>query len=224
MKNYFAGFLLGIKDRYQLSKKEYEAFGSRSDAFNGAMTALEDDNVNVIGVYGMGGVGKTILIREAARQVKEKKLFDEVVFVAVTQTPNMLNIQDEIVEKLGLKIEERSVDALGIPSIDDHKGCKILMTSRRQEVLKSIGSQKVLPIELLEEDEAWKLFKNVAGPIAERSDLQPTAEKVTQKCARLPIAIATVAKALKHKENLYEWKDALEMELSSDVNSAIKMS
>ncbi|MBA0654066.1 hypothetical protein Goklo_021142, partial [Gossypium klotzschianum] len=71
-----------------------------------------------------------------------------------------------------------------------------------------------LQIELLEEDEAWKLFKNVAGPIAERSDLQPTAEKVAPKCARLPIAIATVAKALKHKENLYEWEDALEMELS----------
>ncbi|MBA0880452.1 hypothetical protein Goshw_019370 [Gossypium schwendimanii] len=125
--------------------KEYEAFGSRSDAFNGAMAALEDDNVN---------------------------------------TPNMVNIQDKIAEKLGLKIEERSVDvraarlhdrlkkiinvliilddiwvtldleALGIPSIDDHKGCKILMTSRRQEVLKSMGSQKVLPIELLKEDEA----------------------------------------------------------------------
>ncbi|KAK8271594.1 hypothetical protein V6Z11_D11G270800 [Gossypium hirsutum] len=218
------------------------------------MAALEDDNVNVIGVYGMGGVGKTTLVREAARQVKEKKLFDEVVFVAVTQTPNMVNIQDEIAEKLGLKIKERRVDvraarlhdrlkkiinvliilddiwvtldleALGIPSIDDHKGCKILMTSRRQEVLKSMGSQKVLPIELLEEDEAWKLFKNVAGPIVERSDLQPTAEKVAPKCARLPIAIATVAKALKHKENLYEWEDALERELSGDVHSAIKMS
>ncbi|PPS05577.1 hypothetical protein GOBAR_AA15065 [Gossypium barbadense] len=75
-------------------------------------------------------------------------------------------------------------------------------------------SQKVLPIELLEEDEAWKLFKDLAGPIAERSDLQPTTEKVTQKCARLSIAIATVAKALKHKENLYEWEDALERELS----------
>ncbi|MBA0590867.1 hypothetical protein Gorai_019556, partial [Gossypium raimondii] len=130
---------------------------------------------------------------------------------------NVLIILDDIWVTLDL-------EALGIPSIDDHKGCKILMTSRRQEVLKSMGSQKVLPIELLEEDEAWKLFKNVAGTIAERSDLQPTAEKVAQKCARLPIAIATVAKALKHKENLYEWEDDLERELSGDVHSAIKMS
>ncbi|KAK5785950.1 hypothetical protein PVK06_040573 [Gossypium arboreum] len=76
--------------------KEYEAFGSRSDAFNGAMAALEDDNVNVIGVYGMGGVGKTTLISEAAKHVKEKKLFDEVVFVAVKQTQNMVTFKTRL--------------------------------------------------------------------------------------------------------------------------------
>lgn len=154
----------------------------------------------------------------------------------------MVNTQNKIAERLGLELEGTDMDmraaklrerikkkkkiliilddiwvfldleALGIPSADEHKGCKILMTSRRRKVLKLMGSQKmkILPIELLKEDEAWKLFKNLAGPITERSDLQSTAEKVAQKCARLPIAIATVAKALKHKENLYEWEDALE--------------
>ncbi|TYG46742.1 hypothetical protein ES288_D11G280400v1, partial [Gossypium darwinii] len=301
MESYFAGFLLGIKSRYHISKKaekeveaitqllngkdqfdrvsyrpalegmsirpvkEYEAFGSRSDAFNGVMAALDDDNINIIGVYGMGGVGKTTLVKEAARQIiaKEKKLFDEVILVAITQASNISNIQNEITEKLGLKIEERSVDvraarlhdrlkkinkvliilddiweehdldALGIPSVDKNKGLKILMTSRRLEVLKSMGSQKSLPIDILKEDEAWNLFKIVAGPIAERSDLQSKANKVAQKCAGLPIAIATVAKALKHKENLHEWEDALEQLKPSEINfrgvpsavySAIEMS
>ncbi|MBA0576425.1 hypothetical protein Golob_027702 [Gossypium lobatum] len=286
MESYFAGFLLGIKSRYHLSKKaekevevitqllngkdqfdrvsyrpalegmsirpvkEYEAFGSRSDAFNGVMAALDDDNINIIGVYGMGGVGKTTLVKEAARQIiaKEKKLFDEVILVAITQASNISNIQNEITEKLGLKIEERSVDvrvarlhdrlkktnkvliilddiweehdldALGIPSVVKNKGLKILMTSRRLEVLKSMGSQKSLTIDILKEDEAWNLFKIVAGPIAERSDLQSKANKVAQKCAGLPIAIATVAKALKHKENLHEWEDALEQLKPSEIN------
>ncbi|MBA0742306.1 hypothetical protein Gogos_015374 [Gossypium gossypioides] len=301
MESYFAGFLLGIKSRYRLSKKaekeveaitqllngkdqfdrvsyhpvlegmsirlvkEYEAFGSRSDAFNGVMTALDDDNINIIGVYGMGSVGKTTLVKEAARQIiaKEKKLFDEVILVAITQASNISNIQNEIMEKLGLKIEESSVDvraarlhdrlkkinkvliilddiweehdldALGIPSVEKNKGLKILMTSRRLEVLKSMGSQKSLPIDILKEDEAWNLFKIVAGPIAKRSDLQSKANKVAQKCAGLPIVIATVAKALKHKENLHEWEDALEQLKPSEINfrgvpsvvySAIEMS
>ncbi|KAE8725182.1 putative Phosphoprotein phosphatase [Hibiscus syriacus] len=161
----------------------------------------------------------------------------------------MRKIQEEIAEKLGMTISENSIDmraarlrkrlgkenrvliilddiwkfldigALGIPSADQHKGCKILITSRKLDVLNSMGSQKSLPIDVLKEDEAWNLFKDVAGPIAERSDLQSTAMKVAQKCAGLPLAITTVSKALKHKENLSEWKDALERLKPSEINS-----
>ncbi|PPD71821.1 hypothetical protein GOBAR_DD31278 [Gossypium barbadense] len=214
MKKCFSGLCPDFKSRYQLSKKaeneadtiaklldqnkgftrvshrpalegigiirpvtEYEAFGSRSSAFNGIKGALEDDNVNIIGVYGMGGVGKT----------KENQLFDEVVLVAVTQTSNTVNIQNEFSSKLGLKLDEPSLDvraarlhvrlkkltkvliilddiweeqdlgALGILPTDEHKGLKMLMTSRKLVVLKLMGSQKSLPIDILKEDEAWKL-------------------------------------------------------------------
>ncbi|KAE8725181.1 hypothetical protein F3Y22_tig00009009pilonHSYRG00203 [Hibiscus syriacus] len=229
--------------------KEYEAFESRSGAFNGVMAALEDDTVSIIGVYGMGGVGKTTLVKDVAGKAKEKLSFDEVVFVAVTQTPNTENLQNEIADKLGMKFdndpsadvraallrnrlrtskkvliilddiwEKQEVDTLGIPSVDQHKGCKILITSRKRDVLMSMDSQKSLSIDVLNKDEAWNLFKNVAGHIAERSDLQSTAIEVAQKCAGLPLAITTVAKALKHKENLYEWEDALERLKPSEIN------
>ncbi|KAL4318537.1 hypothetical protein GQ457_18G005070 [Hibiscus cannabinus] len=92
------------------------------------------------------------------------------------------------------------------------------MTSRNSDVLKSMGSQKLFPIDELNEDEAWDLFKKVAGHIAERSDIRSTAKKVTKKCAGLPLAVTTVAKALKHKENLYEWEDALELLKPSEIN------
>ncbi|XP_022718920.1 disease resistance protein At4g27190-like [Durio zibethinus] len=246
--------------------KDYEAFESRSGVLNGVMEALEDDNFNIIGVHGMGGVGKTTLVKEVARQAKEKQLLDEVVLVAVTQTlsTEYFLLQREIAEKLGLKLDETSVDVratrlrdrlqnankvlvilddiwvpldlekLGIPSRDEHKGCKILMTSRKLNVLERMDSQKNLPIDILKGDEPWKLFKNMAGDIVERLDLQSTAIKVSQKCTGLPIAIATVAKALKHKENLFEWQHALEQlkrptevnvgGIPSDVYSAIKLS
>ncbi|MBA0630912.1 hypothetical protein Godav_002962 [Gossypium davidsonii] len=195
---------------------EYEAFGSRSSAFNGIKGALEDDNVNIIGVYGMGGVGKTTLVKEIARETKENQLSDEVVLVAVTQTSNMVNIQNEFSSKLGLKLDEPSLDvrvsrlhvrlkrltkvliilddiweeqdlgALGILPTDEHKGLKMLMMSRKLVLLKA--------------------------------EFQYTAKKVAQKCEGLPIAIAVVAKALKYKENLYEWDDALEQLKPSEIN------
>lgn len=52
------------------------------------MEALKDDNINVTGVYGIGGVGKTTLVKQVARQVIEDKLFNEVVMVVVSQKPD----------------------------------------------------------------------------------------------------------------------------------------
>ncbi|KAL4379262.1 hypothetical protein GQ457_02G040270 [Hibiscus cannabinus] len=217
--------------------KEYEAFASRSVALDGVMAALEDDTLSIIGVYGMGGVGKTTLVEEAARQANEKKLFNDVVLVSIKQKPNMVNIQKELAEKLGMTICEENIDvraarlrerlkekniliilddiwefleleAIGISSGDEHKGCKMLMTSRRLDVLESLNSQTNISIETLIEDEAWTLFKKMAG-LVEGSDFQSTAVEVAKRCAGLPIAIATIAKALKPKKNLFEWKDAL---------------
>ncbi|KAK8482056.1 hypothetical protein V6N12_011356, partial [Hibiscus sabdariffa] len=220
--------------------KEYEAFGSRRAAFDGVMAALEDETVSIIGVYGMGGVGKTTLVKEVAAQAKEKLSFDEVVFVAVTQTPNTMNIQNEIANQLGLELDKDSSEhvravrlrdrlkkakkilvilddlwqehelvTFGIPSVDQHKGCKMLMTSRSLDVLKRMDSGHNISIDILKEDEAWNLFKKMAGDIVERSDLRSAAVEIVKRCAGLPIAITTVAKALKPKENLWEWEDAL---------------
>ncbi|KAK9016303.1 hypothetical protein V6N11_078805 [Hibiscus sabdariffa] len=217
--------------------KEYEAFGSRSDAFNRVMAALEDDTVSIIGVYGMGGVGKTTLVKEAAKQANEKQLFNEVVLVSIKQKPNMVNVQEEIAEKLGMTMTEKNVDlraarlrerlkekrilvvlddiwesleleALGISCGDEQKGCKMLMTSRKLDVLESLNSQPNISIETLKENEAWNLFKRMVG-LVEGSDFQSIAVEVSKRCAGLPIAIATISKALKPKKDLFEWKDAL---------------
>ncbi|KAK8514609.1 hypothetical protein V6N12_057508 [Hibiscus sabdariffa] len=217
--------------------KEYEAFGSRSHSFDKVMAALKDDTISIIGVYGMGGVGKTTLVKEAAKQANEKQLFDEVVLISIKQKPNMVNVQEEIAEKLGMAMSEKNVDAraarlrgrlnekrilivlddiwepleleaLGISCGDKQKGCKMLMTSRRLDVLESLNSQPNISIGTLKEDEAWNLFKKMAG-LAEESDFQSTAVEVAKRCAGLPIAIATIAKALKPKKNLFEWKNAL---------------
>ena len=50
------------------SNKGYEAFESRMPTITGVLEALKDPNINRIGVHGMGGVGKTMLVKEVDRK------------------------------------------------------------------------------------------------------------------------------------------------------------
>ncbi|XWS65126.1 hypothetical protein CRYUN_Cryun05aG0064100 [Craigia yunnanensis] len=221
------------------SVKGFEAFESRRLVLNGIMEALKDASIKVIGVHGMGGVGKTTLVKEVARQVKQGQLFDSVVIATVTQTLDVMNIQNQIADLLRLKFEEQSkvgralrlrerlnkekkilvvlddiwarldLEEVGIPFGNENEGCKRLQTSRDLNVLSSgMDTQKNFAVGLLNEEEAWDLFKKMAGDCVESCDLQPTAIEVAKKCAGLPIAIATVARALRNK-SLFEWKNAL---------------
>ncbi|KAK8593753.1 hypothetical protein V6N12_045827 [Hibiscus sabdariffa] len=187
----------------------------------------------------MGGIGKTTLVREVKRQVKEGKLFDSVVMVNVTQTPDVEKIQNEIADELdleqsragkALRLRDRlkkeknilvilddiwaklDIEEVGIPSGDEHKGCKLLLTSRDLNVLSDeMNTQQNFAVGILkeeEEEEAWGLFKKMAGNCVESSELQPTATEIAKKCGGLPIAIAIVARALKDKSP-HAWKNAL---------------
>ncbi|KAH9686666.1 Disease resistance protein [Citrus sinensis] len=221
------------------TNKGYEAFKLRLSTLKSIQDALTDVNVSIVGVYGMGGIGKTTLVKEFARQASEEKLFDQVVFSEVSQTPDIKNIQGEIAEKLGLELSEEAesrrasrlyerlkkekmilvildniwkyldVETVGIPFGVDHRGCKLLLTSRDRNVLLSMGSEKNFLIGILNEQEAWRLFKIMAGNYVENRELKSTATNVAKACGGLPIALTTVAKALRNKE-LPVWKNVLQ--------------
>ncbi|KAF6156295.1 hypothetical protein GIB67_008786 [Kingdonia uniflora] len=70
-----------------------------------------DDQTKLVGIYGMGGVGKTTLMMEISKKLKETMPFNKAVFATVSQNPDLRGIQTQIAESLGLKIEEQSIPA-----------------------------------------------------------------------------------------------------------------
>ncbi|KAA3452953.1 putative disease resistance protein [Gossypium australe] len=208
---------------------------SSKSALNQIMEAIKV--VNMIGLHGMPGVGKTTLAKEVGKHAREQKLFEKVVMFTMSQNPNIRTIQDKVAEMFGLnfrtnteegraeelwsrlKVEkhiliiiddlwdEFKLESIGIPFGDDHKGCKILLTTRQQQVCSKMKCQKEIQLGILSKDEAWVLFRDQAGLDDDWSSLNEVAKEVAGECKGLPLAIVTVAKALKDK-SLDEWRDA----------------
>eukprot|EP00261_Vitis_vinifera_P039382 XP_019080625.1 PREDICTED: probable disease resistance protein At4g27220 isoform X4 [Vitis vinifera] len=227
-----------------------EALESRMLTLNEVMKALRDAKINKIGVWGLGGVGKTTLVKQVAEQAAQEKLFDKVVTAAVLETPDLKKIQGELADLLGMKFEEESeqgraarlyqrmneektiliilddiwakldLEKIGIPSPDHHKGCKLVLTSRNEHILSNeMDTQKDFRVQPLQEDETWILFKNTAGSI-ENPELQPIAVDVAKECAGLPLAVVTVATALKGEKSVSIWEDA-RLQLKSQTSTNV---
>ncbi|KAE9465784.1 hypothetical protein C3L33_02307, partial [Rhododendron williamsianum] len=134
----------------------------------------------------MAGVGKTTMAKEVAERAKGNKLFDEVVTVMVGKKPNLSKIQASIADMLGLKLGDKESLIVGAPLLhqrllQDNKKILVILDDIRVEfALDAIG----IP---LREDEAWQLFRENAGDLADAPDLRPIAKQIVNKCGGLPL-------------------------------------
>lgn len=62
----------------------------------------EDRNTRIIGVYGMGGVGKTALLQTINNSLKVRSSFDPIIWVTVSKEYDILKLQDCIASRLNL--------------------------------------------------------------------------------------------------------------------------
>ncbi|XP_042487953.1 probable disease resistance protein At4g27220 [Macadamia integrifolia] len=216
----------------------FQVFEPTNLAMNQIREALEDKKFNLVGVYGMGGVGKTTLMKAMAKQLNNKGVFDRVVMVTVSQNPILKNIQNGIAENLGYKFseEDESVRAsrlserikqeariliilddvweelplreVGIP-FGDKDDCSVIITTRLLDVCGDMNAQCNVEVKDLPEADAFRLFRMIAGEeCVDSSKRYDVAKEVVKECGGLPVAIVTVGKALRNKDRTV-WVDAI---------------
>ncbi|MCI40145.1 disease resistance protein, partial [Trifolium medium] len=59
--------------QYEAASEDFISFGSRQQAYDELFEALNDDSVHIIGLYGVGGSGKTTLAIEVGKQADDRK-------------------------------------------------------------------------------------------------------------------------------------------------------
>ncbi|KAG4179514.1 hypothetical protein ERO13_A10G109850v2 [Gossypium hirsutum] len=102
-----------------------------------------------------------------------------------------------------------SLEEVGIPEPTSGNGCKMVLTTRSEQVCKYIDC-KVIKVKPLSEEEALILFLNKVGPnIVQSPTLMPTLRLVVKECAGLPLTIVVVAGTLKGENEPRIWKNAL---------------
>lgn len=74
--------------------------------FDEVCNYIWDEQVGVIGLYGMGGVGKTTLLTQINNKLcNTSEGFEVVIWVTVSKNPNLAKVQDAIGERIGFNGE-----------------------------------------------------------------------------------------------------------------------
>nr|GFA37480.1 hypothetical protein [Tanacetum cinerariifolium] len=184
---------LGAVRRYNLyQRKNLEHMNSQKFTLGKIIQAIEDENIQTVGINGLGVVSQTI----------DCKMIQDKVDVAAKRVINgeeVLIILDDIWEDLVLP-------DFGIPCGNDYMNCKILLTSRSKNVCEAMNVDSSICVSSLTQDEAWILFKRVVGDRVETDvELRLIATEVTDECGGLPLIIQAIGNALRNKSvNLWE--------------------
>ncbi|KAJ6797214.1 putative disease resistance protein isoform X2 [Iris pallida] len=232
--------------------RDFQESSSTKSSMDHIWEALNNQNFYIIGVYGMGGVGKTTIMKEVAKRAKNEGKYNEVIVVTVSQNQDVKKMQTEIAEQLGFPLTDDSeivreaklldrikgarkiliilddlwdflnISTIGIPSADENKECKVVITTRSGDVCTVMECQKHIMVEPLSEEESWDLFKSKVGKVLEKNDnLKKVAVDVAKECGGLPLAIVTLGRAMRKKDKISTWNFVL-TQLRKSIQTHIK--
>jgi hypothetical protein len=195
---------------------------------------LMDNEVPTIGIYGMGGVGKTTILQHIHNELLQRPdICDHVWWVTVSQDFSINRLQNAIAKHLDLDLSREANDLHRVAKLSEElvkrqkwililddlwnnfelqkvgipvslKGYKLIMTTRSEIICDRMACQHKIKVKPLSEGEAWTLFMEKLGHDIALSP--EIAKAIARECAGLPLGISIVARSLRGVD---DWRNAL---------------
>ncbi|PIA34203.1 hypothetical protein AQUCO_03800056v1 [Aquilegia coerulea] len=203
------------------------------------MEYLMDPMIRIIGIYGMGGAGKTTIMMNINAQLATDKAYHKIIWVTLSKVLNLEDVQNEIAQQLHENLpkdmndiqraaklfqmlkklkflilfddiwEPIPLEKVGIPQPTIENGCNILMTTRSLEVCERMSTDKNIHVGGLSNQEAWDLFASKIGNQILEPDIRLLAREVIGECLSHPLLIITLGHALQDCKNATIWQNTL---------------
>ncbi|XP_060209963.1 probable disease resistance protein At1g61190 [Lycium barbarum] len=212
-------------------------------------TWLHVENVSSIGIYGMGGVGKTTLAKHIHNRLVNEVRY-HVRWVTVSQGFSIKRLQDDLAKIVNLDLSDEVDEQIRAAKLyrafkewkniviilDDVwnrlcleklgnplgvEGCRLILTTRSREVCEKMGCKKLFEVKKLNTNDAWELFKKSLGDETVLSpDIEPYAKSMARRCKGLPLGLITLAGSMRGVTDIRGWRNALK-EFPDDMESDV---
>ncbi|TYH19131.1 hypothetical protein ES288_A05G328400v1 [Gossypium darwinii] len=191
---------------------------------------LSENQIDVIPIVGMGGLGKTTLAQLIYNDPRVDKWFHPKAWVCVSEEFDAFKVAKTILEEikcrcdgnqnlnqLQLKLKEQLSgkkyliildDSLQVPSLLGPR----IVTTRDKNVAAIMRNVPTYHLDVLSADDCWKLFAKHAfdgSSPTKHPDLMEIGEAIVKRCGGLPLSAKTLRGLLRCKPDADKWNKIL---------------
>ncbi|PRQ19021.1 putative P-loop containing nucleoside triphosphate hydrolase, leucine-rich repeat domain, L [Rosa chinensis] len=212
-------------DALLLEEADLVAIGERKKQLI-ELLMKEDTRRQVVPVVGMGGLGKTTLVKQVYEDPKVQKRFKVHAWITVSRSFKISQLLRHMINKIFKVIRKPNSrylivlddiwhipdwEAINHAMPNNNRGSRVMLTTRNVNVASAscLGNHDMFyRLEPLSPEDSWTLFcrKTFQGNTC-LPNLEEICRSILMKCGGLPLAIVAISAvlALKDKRNLDDW-------------------